>query len=97
MKITLGAEAKVAIFAGVALVAYIAFRGFSGAAKDVSKAAINTASGAVAGVAEGVGEAVGIPETNMSQCEIDIANKDYWAASLSCPAPRFLKFCATGK
>lgn len=99
MKLSLGnnPEVTVIIVAGVALVAYIALRGFGGVAKDVTKAAVNTASGAVAGVVVGAGQAVGLPDTSMTQCEIDIANKDYFAASVSCPASRFLQFAATGK
>lgn len=99
MNLSLGKNPEVTIIvvAGVALVAYIALRGFGGVAKDVTKAAVNTASGAVAGIVVGAGQAVGLPDTNLSQCEIDIANKDYWAASISCPASRFFQFTATGK
>lgn len=58
-------------------------------------AAAETAVGAVAdagaGAVIGIGEVFGIPETNQDQCTIDLANGDYWAASFSCPAGRFLK------
>lgn len=99
MKLSLGTnpEQTLIIAAVVLVVGYIAIRGFSGAAKDVTKAAVDTATGAVAGVVVGAGEAVGIPDTSQTQCEIDIANKDYWNASFHCDAGRFLRFAATGK
>ena len=99
MKLSLGnnPEQTLIVIGGLALVTYIVLRGFGGVAKDVTKAAVNTATGAVAGAVVGVGQAVGLPDTSQSQCEIDIANKDYWAASVSCPASRFLQFCSTGK
>ena len=52
----------------------------------VVEAAADFGTGAVIGI----GEVFGIPETNTDQCSIDLANGDYWSASFSCPAGRFL-------
>lgn len=99
MKLSLGnnPEVTVIVVGGVALVVYLALRGFGGVAKDVTKAAVNTATGAAAGVVVGAGQAVGIPDTDQARCEDAIARKDYWDASKFCPAGRFLEFTATGK
>lgn len=43
------------------------------------------------GIVIGVGEAVGIPETDAAKCEASIAAGDYWDASFYCPAGTFLK------
>jgi hypothetical protein len=48
------------------------------------------AGAATAGTIEGIGLAVGIPRTNMTQCEADRAAGRWWDASFSCPAGDFL-------
>lgn len=53
---------------------------------DAGGYAGNVAAGAV----EGIGLAVGIPRTNMTKCEQDIAAGRYGAASFSCPAGDWL-------
>lgn len=50
----------------------------------------NYIGAAAAGTVEGIGLAVGIPRTDVSQCARDKANGDWWAASFSCPAGDFL-------
>lgn len=52
----------------------------------VVEAAADFGTGAVVGI----GEVFGIPATDSDQCSIDLANGDYWAASFSCPAGRYL-------
>lgn len=83
--------AVVLVVGGLGL--WLFFRGFKGVAADTVKAIGNTG----AGVVIGAGQVVGIPETSNTQCEIDIANGDYWKASASCPAPRFIQYTITGK
>lgn len=56
-------------------------------ASDAAAMADNT----VANVIVGAGGLVGIPATDYDQCSLDIARGDTWAASFSCPAPRFFK------
>lgn len=53
-------------------------------------AAVEAVADAGAGAVIGIGEVFGIPETNQDQCTIDLANGDFWAASFSCPAGRYL-------
>lgn len=46
---------------------------------------------AAAGGVIGIGEAVGVPRTNMSECERAIAEGRTWDASFACPAGTFIK------
>lgn len=77
---------------GVALLAYAMIKKPAGTslAQSVATGAVGAVADAGAGVVVGLGEVVGIPATNQDQCSIDLANGDYWAASFSCPASRFL-------
>lgn len=65
-----------------------------GAAKQAAAAAagavIDAAHGAVVGTVTTIGQAVGIPTTNMTQCERDMAAGNWWDASFSCPAGTFI-------
>lgn len=71
-----------------------------GNAKNLAAGLAEGAAGAIVGAAEGavvgIGKAVGVPETNHDQCTIDLANGDYWAASFSCPAARFIENTTRG-
>jgi hypothetical protein len=58
----------------------------STAGREIVGAAGNAASGAVIGV----GSFVGIPATNLTQCQKDIAAGRTWDASFSCPATTFI-------
>ena len=86
------------LLGGAALVAY-AVR----AAKDAAAAAGNAAWGAVTGAADvayqtgvgavyGIGDAVGIPRTNMAACQQAMAEGRTWDASFACPAQDFLSY-----
>lgn len=71
----------------VGLVLYVWQKGIAGA----TKAAVNAASDAVGGAVVGLGDAIGIPETNMSECEQLLAGGHYWDATFKCPAGTLLK------
>lgn len=68
----------------------------AGVGQAVAGAAVDVASGVVGGTVKAIGGAVGIPDTNKSQCQRDIENGDTWAASFSCPAGDFVRYVATG-
>lgn len=55
-------------------------------------AVVAAAGGAVAGVATGIGDAVGLPRTNMTECEKAIKEGRTWDASFACPAGDFLSY-----
>src|SRR3990167_5424179 len=59
-------------------------------------AAVRAAEGVVVGTVEAIGETVGIPQTDDDQCTRDLAAGDLWAASFSCPAPRFIAALGSG-
>lgn len=73
------------VFALVGIAIYIYWRGAGGVAKDATKAAVNVAAGAIEGTTKGVGEAFGIPDTDMAKCRQALADGDYWDASFFCP------------
>lgn len=56
----------------------------------IPKMAGAATNAATAGVI-GVSKVFGIPETNATQCQRDMAAGDWWAASFSCPAGTFIK------
>ena len=51
---------------------------------------LSYADNAAAGAVEGIGLAVGIPRTNVSQCQADKAAGRWWDASFSCTATDFV-------
>lgn len=64
--------------------------GVAAAAGEVVGGAARVADQAFSGAVVGAGQVVGIPATDNYQCSADLANGDYWNASFSCPAGRFL-------
>lgn len=59
-------------------------------ARAVGSAVAETAGEVAVGAVEGLGQVIGIPPTNQTQCQRDIAAGDWWEASFSCPAGDFL-------
>lgn len=93
---------KLALVAGGVIAVLYAVRQVKGAAGaafgDIGESigtwasdAAALADNSVANVIVGAGGLVGIPATDHDQCSLDIARGDTWAASFSCPAPRFFK------
>lgn len=76
-----------ALLAGAGLLWWATRPGVAGKAGAAAAAA---AGAAAEGVVKGVGQWVGIPDTNMTQCEKDMAAGDWWKASFSCPAGTFV-------
>jgi hypothetical protein len=54
------------------------------------------AAGALAGVALGVGDSIGLPRTDATECEKAMAEGRYWDASFVCPAGDFIGGAAGG-
>lgn len=74
-----------AVGLGLGAVAYIAVRGVKGIARDTTKAAVNVTTGVFQGAVAGIGEAVGIPDTDAAKCAAAQAAGDSWDASFYCP------------
>jgi hypothetical protein len=64
-------------------------------AASLGGTAVDAADNVIAGTVKGIGEAVGIPNTNPQLCQIAINSGDVWAASLYCPLGDFLAFKQT--
>lgn len=60
--------------------------------ETVGEAAVASIVGAGTGVVLGAGEAVGIPRTDLNECERAKAEGRTWDASFACPAGNFLKY-----
>lgn len=60
------------------------------AAESLASGAIRAVEGAAVGTVKGIGQAVGVPDTNRTACEADIAAGRWWDASFSCPAGTFI-------
>lgn len=65
-------------------------------AQQSSSALVNAAGGAITGTITAIGEQVGIPQTNRSQCQLDLMAGKTWDASFSCPAADWLRYVANG-
>lgn len=73
--------------AGAALVGYMLYRnGVRGAASG----AVGAIGQAAVGAVEGIGSLVGIPRTNLTECERAKAEGRWLDASFSCPAANFI-------
>jgi len=84
------------VLAGVAFYLKGKFAGGTGGffqtvGEGVGGAAVDLAGGVLAGVSYGVGDAVGLPRTNLTQCQQDLAAGNKWDASFSCSAGDFIK------
>jgi hypothetical protein len=88
MKLTNSEEKTLAIGA-VLVLGYLLF--VRGAAASAGQAIGSSVVGAGTGTVIGIGEGLGIPQTDQTQCQKDIAAGDMWNASFSCPAGTFLK------
>lgn len=64
--------------------------GIAGAAESLAAGAIRAAEGVAVGTVKGIGSAVGIPDTNKTACQADVAAGRWWDASFSCPAGTFI-------
>ena len=89
--------AIIAAGAGLGLLALVALRGLqTGAAKDLGAGVAKAVADAGAGVVVGIGDVVGVPETDVTACQRAKAARDVWGASFACPAGEFLSWVARG-
>jgi hypothetical protein len=64
--------------------------GIVGGAVDFAGGVVSGGSRALGGFVEGIGSVLGVPVTNQTQCQKDLAAGNHWAASFSCPASDFI-------
>lgn len=92
MNLTPANLARLAAVGVASFVAVYLYRvGVVGAAKAVGEAGAKVLYDATTGAVIGVGKAVGVPETDMSECAKAVADRRYWDASFACPAGTFVK------
>lgn len=58
----------------------------------VGGAAVDMADGIVTGTVLGIGDAIGIPRTDLKECEKAKAEGRTWDAFFACPAGNFTKY-----
>lgn len=63
-----------------------------GAAEAVTGFAWGAIDGTVSGVALTLGDKIGVPRTNLTECEKAKAEGRTWDASFACPAKDFLSY-----
>lgn len=91
-----GEQRFLVIGVGVAALALLIIVKKKGAAADagaaVGSAVVDAAGGVVAGVAEGLGDQIGVPRTDMTECERAKAEGRKLDASFACPAGDFISY-----
>jgi hypothetical protein len=84
------AQSTLAIALGVVVLGVIYYVWTRGAGA-IARGAVNLANNTIGGAVVGLGDAIGIPETNMTECEQLLAAGRYWDASFKCPAGTLVK------
>lgn len=84
------AQSTVAIALGVVALGVIYYIWKNGAGA-LARGAVNLANSTIGGAVVGVGDVLGVPETNMTECEQLLAAGKYWDASFKCPAGTLVK------
>lgn len=75
-----------------AALAYVSMRGAKKAGADIGGAAVHLVDGVLSGAVVAIGEGVGIPATNLTECERAKLEGRTWDASFACPAGDFIGY-----
>lgn len=80
------------VAAAAGALAFVVWRkgGIAPVAQAIGGAAIAAADGVASGVVMGLGEMVGVPRTEASECDRALAEGRLWDASFACPAAQFI-------
>jgi hypothetical protein len=76
----------------IAALAYIKFKGAAGIGASIGAGAVELVDSVVSETVIAGGEVVGIPRTDLTECEKAKAEGRTWDASFACPAGDFLKY-----
>jgi hypothetical protein len=89
---------RIQIAVGVALViGFLLIRkNLADAVASGTGAIVGAAGDAAAGVAIGIGDVIGVPRTNESECEAAMREGRTWDASFACPASTFVDYTIHG-
>lgn len=83
------------LIAGGAVLAallWAASRGAKGTGEAIGGAVVDMADGVISGAVTTIGSAVGVPKTNLTECERAKLEGRTWDASFACPAKDFLSY-----
>ncbi len=84
------------MYAGLAVLAAVVglyvVKNAKTAGTAVGSAAVDFTDGVLSGAVLGVGEVVGVPVTNLTECERAKIEGRTWDASFACPAGDFLRY-----
>lgn len=75
-----------------AALVYASWKGAAGTGAAIGGAAVDLADGIVGGVVVGIGQGIGIPATNLTECEKAKAEGRTLDASFACTASDFLSY-----
>lgn len=78
--------------AGAALLLYLVAKN----AGSIGELAGQAVGGAAGGVVLGIGDSLGVPRTDRTECERAIAEGRTWDASFACPAGTFIRSLFAG-
>ncbi len=78
--------------AGIAAALMIVLAGRRAAGESIGRAAGDFATGVLSGAVVGIGDGLGVPRTDLTECELAKAEGRTWDASFACPAADFLKW-----
>ncbi len=81
--------------AGAALLLLLVNRASGGSivregAAGITAGAVGAVADTGAGVVYGIGDALGVPRTDVDKCDAAVADGRWWDASFACPAGRFV-------
>lgn len=70
----------------------VAGKGAKATGEAIGGAVVDMADGALSGVVLGVGDLVGVPRTDETECERAKREGRTWDASFACPAGNFISY-----
>jgi len=70
---------------------YASTRGAGSTGQAIGGAAVDFVDGVLTGTVTGIGEVIGVPVTNETECERARREGRTWDASFACPAGTFIK------
>ncbi|MGY2488514.1 hypothetical protein [Cupriavidus sp. CP313] len=85
--------AKLLLAAGaIAAIAFVVKKngGLQGVAAGAASALVGAVGDAASGAVLGIGDVLGVPRTDMTECERALAEGRTWDASFTCPAGTFV-------
>lgn len=76
----------------LAALLWAASKGAQGVGASIGGAVVDVVDGAISGAVVGTGTLVGIPATDITECERAKAEGRTWDASFACPAKDFISY-----